>query len=226
MKTVIEPSVIDGIMKDLEINDIKTASIRQVGAIVRNAEKQTGTEFIHFEMGVPGLPPSAVGVEAECEALRRGVASKYPIIDGIPDVKEQASRFIKAFVNTDINPEGCIPTVGSMQASFASLMLCSQLDPKKDTVLYIDPGFPVQKMQAGVIGVKVASFDIADFRGDKLEAKIESYFKQGNICAVLYSSPNNPSWMCLNAQELETIGRLATKYDVVVIEDLAYMTMD
>ncbi len=226
MKTVIEPSVIDGIMKDLEINDIKTASIRQVGAIVRAAEKQTGTEFIHFEMGVPGLPPSAVGVEAECEALRRGVASKYPIIDGIPEVKEQASRFIKAFVNTDIKPEGCIPTVGSMQASFASLMLCSQLDPKKDTVLYIDPGFPVQKMQAGVIGVKVASFDIADFRGDKLEAKIESYFKQGNICAVLYSSPNNPSWMCLNDQELEVIGRLATKYDVVVIEDLAYMTMD
>ena len=226
MKTVIEPSVIDGIMKELEISDIKTASIRQVGAIVRKAEQQTGTEFIHFEMGVPGLPPSAVGVEAECEALKRGVASKYPIIDGIPEVKEQAARFVKAFINTDIKPESCIPTVGSMQASFASLMLCSQLDPKKDTVLYIDPGFPVQKMQAGVLGVNVASFDIADYRGDKLEAKIESYFKQGNICAILYSSPNNPSWMCLNAQELEIIGRLATKYDVIVIEDLAYMTMD
>ena len=32
--------------------------------------------------------------------------------------------------------------------------------------------------------------------------------------------------MCLNEQELEIIGRLAAKYDVVVIEDLAYMTMD
>ena len=226
MKTVIEPSVIDGIMKELEITDIKKASIRQVGAIVRAAEAATGTEFIHFEMGVPGLPPSAVGVKAECEALQRGVASVYPIIDGIPEVKEQASRFIKAFVDTDIKPSGCIPTVGSMQASFASLMLASQLDAKKDTVLYIDPGFPVQKMQANVIGVKIASFDIADYRGKKLEEKLESYFAQGNICAVLYSSPNNPTWMCLNDTELEIIGRLATKYDVVVIEDLAYMTMD
>lgn len=226
MKTVIEPSVIDGIMKDLEITDIKTASIRQVGAIVRAAEAATGTEFIHFEMGVPGLPPSAVGVKAECEALQRGVASVYPIIDGIPEVKEQASRFLKAFVDTDIKPSGCIPTVGSMQASFASLMLASQLSPEKDTVLYIDPGFPVQKMQANVIGVKIASFDIADYRGAKLEEKLESYFAQGNICAVLYSSPNNPTWMCLNDTELEIIGRLATKYDVVVIEDLAYMTMD
>lgn len=177
-------------------------------------------------MGVPGLPPSAIGVQAECEALQRGVASVYPIIDGIPEVKEQASRFVKAFIDTDINPQGCIPTVGSMQASFAALMLASQLSPQKDTVLYIDPGFPVQKMQANVIGVKIASFDIADYRGKKLEEKIESYFAQGNICAVLYSSPNNPTWMCLNDEELEIIGRLATKHDVVVIEDLAYMTMD
>ena len=226
MKTIIEPSIIDGIMKELEISDIKKASIRQVGAIVRAAEAATGTEFIHFEMGVPGLPPSAVGVKAECEALQRGVASVYPIIDGIPEVKEQASRFLKAFVDTDIKPSGCIPTTGSMQASFASMMLASQLDAKKDTILFIDPGFPVQKMQASVIGVKIASFDIADYRGAKLEEKLERYFAQGNICAVLYSSPNNPTWMCLNEMELEIIGRLATKHDIIVIEDLAYMTMD
>ena len=224
--SIIEKSVIDGIMQELEINDIATASIRQVGAVVRAAEERTGIEYIHFEMGIPGLPPAEVGVKAECKALQKGVASVYPTIDGIAAVKEQASRFVKAFLNVDIRPAGCIPTVGSMQASFATLMLSSHLDKKRDTVLYIDPGFPVQKMQAQVIGVKVASFDVADYRGEKLEEKIESYFAQGNICAVLYSNPNNPSWLCLNEQELEIIGCLATKYDVVVIEDLAYMTMD
>ena len=223
---VVSPDIIDSIVKELEIDDIRTASIRQIGAVVRAAEARTGVEYIHFEMGIPGLPPSAVGVKAECEALKSGVASVYPIIDGIPELKQQASRFVKAFIDTDINPEGCIPTVGSMQASFASLMLASQLDVKRDTVLYIDPGFPVQKMQAQVIGTKIASFDIADYRGKKLEAKLEEYFKQGNICAVLYSSPNNPTWMCLNEEELEIIGHLATKYDILVIEDLAYMTMD
>ena len=223
---IINPDIVDSIVKELEIDDIRSASIRQIGAVVRAAEARTGVEYIHFEMGIPGLPPSAVGVKAECEALQRGVASVYPIIDGIPEVKQQASRFVKAFLDTDIRPEGCIPTVGSMQASFASLMLASQLDAKRDTVLYIDPGFPVQKMQAQVIGVNVESFDIAGYRGKDLEAKLESYFVKGNICAVLYSSPNNPTWMCLRDEELEIIGRLATRYDVVVIEDLAYMTMD
>ena len=224
--SIIDPEIIDSIVNELEIDDIRNASIRQIGAVVRTAEARTGVEYIHFEMGVPGLPPSDVGVKAECEALQRGVASVYPIIDGIPEVKEQAARFIKAFVNTDILPSGCIPTVGSMQASFASLMLASQLNPQRDTVLYIDPGFPVQKMQAQVIGVKAVSFDISDYRGELLEKKLESYLGQDNICAVIYSSPNNPTWMCLNDVELEIIGRLATKHDIVVIEDLAYMTMD
>lgn len=224
--SIVDPKIIDSIAEELEIKDIASASIRQIGAIVRAVEERQGVEYIHFEMGVPGLPASAVGVEAECEALRRGVASVYPVIDGIRPVKDAASRFVKAFLNVDINPVGCIPTAGSMQGSFASLMLCSHLDPKRDTVLYIDPGFPVQKMQAQVVGVKTVSFDIADYRGKRLADKIESYFAKGNICAVIYSSPNNPSWMCLNEQELATIGRLATKYDVVVIEDLAYMTMD
>ena len=223
---IVNSEIVDSIVKELEIEDIRSASIRQIGAVVRAVEARTGTEFIHFEMGIPGLPPAEVGVRAECEALQRGVASVYPIIDGIPELKNEASRFVKAFVDTDISPNGCIPTVGSMQASFASLMLASQLDPKRDTVLYIDPGFPVQKMQAQVIGVKIASFDIAEYRGEKLEEKLENYLAQGNICAVLYSSPNNPTWMCLKEEELEIIGRLATKHDVVVIEDLAYMTMD
>lgn len=48
----------------------------------------------------------------------------------------------------------------------------------------------------------------------------------GKIAAVIYSNPNNPSWVCLTEQELEYIGKLATKYDTVVLEDLAYLCMD
>ena len=93
-------------------------------------------------------------------------------------------------------------------------------------MLFIDPGFPVQKMQLQVMGVKYETFDVYDYRGDKLAPKVESYLEKGNICAIVYSNPNNPSWVCLNEQELEAIGRLATKYDTIVMEDLAYFAMD
>ena len=226
MKTVFDKARIDSMLADMELTDLNKASIRQIGAVVRTMEQESGQEFIHFEMGIPGIPPSAVGIAAEKAALDRGVASIYPNIEGIDDLKTEASRFVKAFINTDISPRSCIPTTGSMQGVFAAFMLCSQLDPKKDTILYIDPGFPVQKMQATVLGVRKASFDVADYRGEALRGKLEEYLSTGRICCLIYSNPNNPSWMCLTDDELQIIGELATKYDCIVIEDLAYMTMD
>ncbi len=102
----------------------------------------------------------------------------------------------------------------------------SQLDKERDTVLFIDPCFPVQKQQCKVIGVRVDCFDVADYRGEALEAELERHFQTGRIAAMLFSNPNNPSWMCLTERELEIIGRLATQYNVLVIEDLAYLNMD
>jgi aspartate/methionine/tyrosine aminotransferase len=70
------------------------------------------------------------------------------------------------------------------------------------------------------------TFDVFDFRGEKLRAKLESYLAKGDINCIIYSNPNNPSWICLNDEELKIIGELANQYDVVVIEDLAYFGMD
>lgn len=113
-----------------------------------------------------------------------------------------------------------------MQGTFASFLTCSQCDEKKDTILFIDPGFPVQKQQLVVMGQKYETFDVYDYRGDKLKEKLESYLRKGNISAIIYSNPNNPSWICLKDEELRIIGELATQYDVIVLEDLAYFAMD
>lgn len=226
MNIPFEKTLLDGILQELDITDIARATIRQSGDIARRMEQGTQAEFLHLEMGVPGLKPETVGVEAERAALAAGVASIYPPMPGIPQLKQAASRFIKAFLDVDLAPVGCIPTVGSMQGSFTTFLLCSQLDKRRDTVLFIDPGFPVQRSQTHLLGIPSVSFDIYDYRAEKLGEKLESLLAKGNISAIVYSNPNNPAWICLTEQELEIIGRLATKYDAVVIEDLAYMCMD
>ena len=133
---------------------------------------------------------------------------------------------MRAFIDVDINQEGCVPVTGSMQGTYASFMVCSQCDEKKNTILFIDPGFPVQKQQLSVMGEKYETFDVYNYRGEKLRPKLESYLSQGNISAIIYSNPNNPSWVCLKEEELKVIGELATKYDIIVLEDLAYFAMD
>ncbi len=202
------------------------ASIRELVRLVSNIEEATGIKFVRMEMGVPGLKPNQVGVEAEIEALKNDVASIYPMIEGIPVLKTEIARFAKLFLNIDVNPVNCIPTVGSMQGAMAAFMVAGRCDPVKDTTLFIDPGFPVQKQQHHVLGLKYETFDVYDYRGEKLRDKIESYFSRGNISSVIYSNPNNPSWICFTPEELEIIGSLAQKYGVIVIEDLAYFGMD
>ncbi len=224
--TPIKKEIVDQLVADLNIQDFAKATIREVKQVAAMAEQQSGVEYIKMEMGIPGLPAAKVGVEAQINALRNGIASQYPDIQGYPELKRQASRFVKAFIGIDIAPEGCVPVVGSMQGAFASFLTCSQADKRKDTVLFIDPGFPVQKMQLQVQGVAYETFDVYDYRGERLGPKLESYLEKGNICAIIYSNPNNPSWVCLTEDELHTIGTLATKYDTVIIEDLAYFAMD
>lgn len=224
--TPINYEVVSRKIKESRIENIGTASIREIKKLIDDIEKETGERFVRMEMGIPGLPAADVGVKAEIEALKKGIANTYPDIHGIPQLKIEASRFVKLFLNIDVNPEGCIPTVGSMQGSFAAFITTSKMYKEKDTILFLDPGFPVHKQQLKVLSQKWETFDVYDYRGDKLKAKIESYLSKGNIAAMLYSNPNNPSWICFTEKELKIIAELADKYNVVILEDLAYVAMD
>lgn len=212
--------------EELGINSLALATIRQIVQLVNRLEEMYDVRFIRTEMGVPGLPTPDIGVSTEKEALDKGVTSLYPPIEGIKTLKQELSRFAKLFMNIEVSPDNCIATVGSMQSSFVTFMVANRCKPNQDTTLFIDPGFPVHKRQLAIQGMKHQSFDIYGFRGEKLREKLQSYLEQGNIGTILYSNPNNPAWICLTEKELQIIGEMAEKYDVIVMEDLAYFGMD
>jgi len=224
--TPISYEVVKRHILDSKIRNIGKATIREIKRLINGIETETGEKFIRMEMGVPGLPATSIGVEAEIEALRSGVAAIYPDIEGIPVLKKEAARFVKLFLDIDVDASNCVPTVGSMQGGFAAFLTFSKIHREKDTTLFIDPGFPVHHQQHRVLGQKFETFDVYNYRGEKLRDKLTSYFEKGNINSILYSNPNNPSWICFTDHELRIIGELANKYDVIIIEDLAYFAMD
>ena len=224
--TPIDFQIVTQKIKESKLESPGRASIREIKRLIDEIENATGEKFVRMEMGVPGLPPTKIGVEAEIEALKKGVAAIYPDIYGIQPLKVETSKFVKLFMDIDVSPEGCIPTCGSMMGSFAAFMTINRLNPEKDTSLLIDPGFPVHRQQLKVLGQKVESFDVYNYRGEKLLDKLESILSKGNISCVLYSNPNNPSWICFTEKELKIIGDMCNKYDVIAIEDLAYFAMD
>ena len=223
---IFSEELVANAVEELHIADLKRATIGEVLLVAQYLEQKTGIPFIRMDQGSPGLPVNHYGVEAEKAALDRGVGSQYPAAAGVPELKTEASRFVKAFLNVDISARACVPTVGSVAGSYGSFIACTQRTPGKNKVLFIDPGFPIQKSQLRVIGAEWAEFDIYNYRGEALREKLEQMLSAGDIAAIVYSNPNNPAWICLEDAELKIIGELATKYDVIVMEDLAYFCMD
>ena len=223
---VFAKELVDEIVAQLNIADLENATIGEVLLVASALEERTGIPFIRMDQGSPGLPPNRIGIEAEKAALESGIVSQYPAAAGVAELKEQASRFVKAFLDIDISARACIPTTGGVAASFASFIASTQRIKGKDKVLFIDPGFPIQKSQLRILGIDWLSFDIHDFRGERLRAKLESLMGSGKIAAIVYSNPNNPAWICLEESELKIIGELADRYDSIVMEDMAYFCMD
>jgi aspartate/methionine/tyrosine aminotransferase len=158
--TPINYEVVSRHIRESRIRSIGKASIREIKRLINGIEKETGEKFVRMEMGVPGLAPAEIGVQAEIEALKRGVAAIYPDIEGMPALKEEASRFAKLFLDIEVDPAHIVPTVGSMQGGFAAFLTLSRLYKERDTTLFIDPGFPVHRQQHIVMGMKYEGFDV------------------------------------------------------------------
>ena len=71
MKIPFDRSCLRSALERMDIADIAQATIRQSGDIARMMERETGAEFLHLEMGVPGLPPERVASKPNARPCKR-----------------------------------------------------------------------------------------------------------------------------------------------------------
>ena len=206
--------------------DSKNLSIRETNRLATLIGQKGKFDFVRMEMGIPNLPTPDIAKEAEKLAIDEGMQGIYPPFDGIPELKEAGTRFVKAFLNLNVGTEHVIPTCGSLQGGYISQALAGNMYQGKDTILYLDPTFPVTRYQAKFLGLKSEGIELYDNRGDKLIEAINAKVAAGNIGGLLWSSPNNPSWSCLNEMELKRVAEICDNNDILAIEDLAYLGMD
>ena len=154
MSRVFSEELVNSVAKEMKVADLANATIGDVLLVASRLEELTGIPFIRMDQGSPGLPANKIGIEAEKKALDRGVGSQYPAAAGVAELKQAASRFVKAFIDINISPRACLPTTGSVAASFGAFIACTQRIPGKNKVLFIDPGFPIQKSQLRILGIE------------------------------------------------------------------------
>jgi len=113
-----------------------------------------------------------------------------------------------------------------MEGCFAALTLAGHIRRGRRRVICLEPGFPVNKLQIRLLGLERDGVDFHDHRGARLIDAVERLARAGEACAVLWSSPNNPSWIVLTDEELLGLGGICDRHDLLAIEDLAYFGMD
>ncbi|MBM2814849.1 MAG: Aminotransferase [Ignavibacteria bacterium] len=204
---------------------IRAGNTRMIRRMVDLIEAETDEKYIRMEVGEPGIRPLEIELSPELAEMKKNVSS-YPPPDGLPVLKTEMSKFLKSFLDIDIPPLCCIPTVGSLNGCYASFMTSTKRIKGQDTILFIDPGFPAHKSMARMLGFNQETFDAYEYRGEKLRAILYYKLSKGNIAALLYSNPNNPAWICFTEEELKIIAELADEFNVIAIEDLAYFGMD
>jgi aspartate/methionine/tyrosine aminotransferase len=221
----ISKDVLEEIFDETGFNP-NNLSIRETNRLATLISKKGNLEFVRMEMGIPNIPTPNIAKEAEKEAIDKGFQGIYPPFDGIPELKLAGCKFVKAFLDMDVEPEHVIPTCGSLQGGYISQALAGNMHKGKDTILYLDPTFPVTRYQAKFLGLKSEGIELYDNRGKKLLEAIKEKISKGNIGGLLWSSPNNPSWSCLTESELQGIAEICDDNDILAIEDLAYLGMD
>jgi aminotransferase len=176
-------------------------------------------DVISLTIGEPDFTTPEPITRAAIASLEAG-QTHYTANGGIFELRRLIAVDLEARYGVSYDPRSELTiTVGASEALDASLRaIC---DPG-DEVIYHEPCFVAYApciALAGGVPVAIATTDATDFRltAEMVEAAITPRTK-----AVFLGYPNNPTGAVLDRAELEAIGRVAERHDLLVISDEIY----
>jgi len=173
---------------------------------------------INLSQGFPDFDPPKEITDALAKAAHNG-PHQYSITYGAKNLREAVAKKQSAAIGREINPETeiCI-TCGSTEAMMCAMMtVCNP----GDKVLVFSPFYENYGADAILSGAEPVYISLTppDYSFDP--KAVEDGFKSG-AKAIIVCNPSNPCGKVFTKQELETIGKLAKKYDAFVVTDEVY----
>jgi len=181
-------------------------------------------DIIDFGMGNPDMPtPNHIRQKLKDTIDKPGVG-RYSVSKGINGLrKAQAKYYKRRFdVNLDINKE-IIVTIGSKEGL---ANLAQAITSKGDKILCPDPSYPVHPYGFTIAGAKLIPLKTiynGKFNPEKYLINIEKNMKKNfSIKAVIVSFPSNPTAQIVDLDFYKDLVKLAIKYEIYILSDLAY----
>ena len=196
-----------------KIKDIKPSGIRKFFDIANKIEG-----CISLGVGEPDFETPWHITEEGIYSLEQG-RTFYTSNQGLPELREEISKWNKRKYNLDYSKDEIIVTCGGSEAIDISLRGC--INPG-DEVIILEPNYVCYEpdvILAGGVPVKIQLKNENQFRltPEELEAVITDKTK-----ILIINYPNNPTGAIMNKSDLEKIAKVIIKHDLLVISDEIY----
>jgi len=194
---------------------VKTFTESVIRGMTRECLKYGG---INLAQGFPDFDPPGEIKEAAVRAIRDGY-NQYAITWGSPNLRQAIAEKVSSYNGIPADPEqNVVVTCGATEAMIASLL--ATVNPGEEVIVF-EPFYENYGPDAILAG---ANPRYVSLRGPQLTfdpEELEQAFTP-RTRALILNTPHNPTGKVFSREELEIIGRLCCKHNVIAVTDEIY----
>jgi alanine-synthesizing transaminase len=183
--------------------------------------RKNGDDVVDFGMGNPDQKTPEHIIHKMQACANEDSVHSYSSSKGIPRLRQAISNWYENKYNVSIDPEEeAIVTIGSKEG-LAHLALATL--NQGDSVIVPSPSYPIHPYGAVIAGaeiiyIKVESDDDEFFRS--LDEAINNSWPTPKM--IIANFPSNPTTKCVDLNFLKELVRIAKKYNIYLVHDIAY----
>ena len=187
--------------------------------------RSQGKDIIDFGMGNPDMPTPKHIREKLKETVEKPGTGRYSSSKGIPGLRKAQSAYYKRRFNVDLDPENeVIVTLGSKEGL---ANLAQAITSPGDIILSPNPSYPIHPYGFIIAGASLRHLPAMDegiFNPELYLERLENSIKDSVPApvALIVSFPSNPTAQVVSLEFYKELVKIALKYNVYILSDLAY----
>lgn len=187
--------------------------------------RSKGKDIIDFGMGNPDMPTPKHIRQKLKETVEKPGTGRYSTSRGINGLRKAQAAYYKRRFDVNLDPEEeVIVTLGSKEGL---ANLAQAITSPGDIILSPNPSYPIHPYGFIIAGASLRHLPAMDdgiFNPDLYLERLERSIIESvpPPVAVIVSFPSNPTAQVVTLEFYEEVVKIALKYNVYILSDLAY----
>ena len=187
--------------------------------------RSKGKDIIDFGMGNPDMPTPEHIRQKLKETVEKPGTGRYSTSKGINGLRKAQAAYYKRRFDVNLDPENeVIVTLGSKEGL---ANLAQAITSPGDIILSPNPSYPIHPYGFIIAGASLRHLPAMDdgiFNPDLYLERLERSIIESVPApvAVIISFPSNPTAQVVSLEFYEEVVKIALKYNVYILSDLAY----